>query len=106
MDAYACLDPPMARSLLFAVELAPVLEDAGAVLTADQAACVREAMAEIDAPAVVAADLPEGDPGPAAALQKAFARCSPACSSMPSSWRWGPMLRVCKGSSEPSFWPT
>ena len=77
VDAYACLAPPTARALLLAAELAPVIEEAGTDLSEDQMACVRAATAETDAPAVVAADLPGGDPGPTVALYKAFARCFP-----------------------------
>lgn len=77
VDVYACLDPPTARALLLAAELTPVLEAAGADLSEEQMACVRAAIAGTDAPAVVAANLPGGDPGPAAALYEAFARCLP-----------------------------
>ncbi len=77
VDVYACLDPPTARALLLAAELAPVLEASGADLSEDQMACVRAAMAGTDAPAVVAANLPDGDPRPAADLYEEFVRCLP-----------------------------
>ncbi len=76
-DLYACLDPSVARSVLLASFLAPLLEETGAGPTERQLACAREVLARSDAAAAVAASLPGTDPGPAAAVLGGVAGCFP-----------------------------